>query len=182
MQTWILNTGNAHKFEEFKRLFAARGLKIAGSHLDLREIIAEPFEIVAHKASQLEDMVLVEDTSLDIEGASIGVHVKWLLGHFAELIGRKAEWRVLLAFKLEDKILIFQGLVSGKIVEPQGEGGFGFDPVFLPDGAHQTLAQSKPDSVNARAKAVDALLNDEVEAVYPVLKEWKGEWQKGSNE
>lgn len=175
---WNLNTSNLGKFEEFKRLFANGGKVLEVTHFDLKEIDANPIQVVSHKASQLGESILVEDTSLEIEGASVGINVRWLLDHLSEYVGRKAEWTTLLAYRQGDQIQIYKGSVSGTIVTPAGDGGFGFDPFFLPDGAQKTLAQSKPDPFNARAKAVDALLKGNVWCTHAVIDTWEGPWQK----
>lgn len=179
--SWKLNTSNLGKFEEFKRLFAQYGQILETSHFDLKEIDADPIKVIAHKASQLEENIIVEDTSLDIEGASIGINIRWLLDHLTEYAGRKAEWTVLLAFRERDQILIYKGSVSGTIVLPKGTKGFGFDPVFLPIGSKETLAESKPDAVNARAKAVYALLEGSVWTKHPMIQKWEGPWQKNDH-
>jgi XTP/dITP diphosphohydrolase len=175
---WKLNTSSRGKFEEFKRLFAQFGIPLEVSHIDLKEIEASPVEVIAHKASQLGENILVEDTSLEIEGASVGINVRWLLDHLADYEGRKAEWTVLLAFRQGDRVFIYKAAVPGTIVEPRGASGFGFDPVFLPNGATQTLAESKPDAFNARAKAVKVLMQGNIWATHPVIEEWEGPWQK----
>lgn len=174
---WKINTSNPGKFEEFKRLFAIYGAELEASHVDLREVDADPVTVVAHKASQLGEGIVIEDTSLDIEGASVGVNVRWLLDHLSEYAGRRAEWTVLLALRKGDKILIYKGTIFGTIVKPKGDSGFGFDPVFQPDGTDKTLAESKPDSVNARAKAVEALIKGDVWRTHPVIEKWEGPWQ-----
>ena len=73
---------------------------------------------------------------------------------------------------------IYQGKISGIIVTARGSKGFGFDPVFLPDGATETLAQSKPDKFNARAKAVDALINNKLLTEHAPIDKWEGPWQQ----
>lgn len=176
-KVWKLNTSNLGKFEEFKRLFFQHGFSLEATHFDLREIVSDPIQVIAHKASQLGENIIVEDTALDIEGESVGINIRWLLDHLADYVGRKAEWTVLLAIHQGAEIYIFKGSVSGVIVEPKGSGGFGFDPVFLPDGAIETLAESKPDLVNARAKAVEAFVKGEVWKTHPVMKNWSGPWQ-----
>jgi XTP/dITP diphosphohydrolase len=175
---WKLNTSNPGKFEEFKRLFAQYGKDLDASHFDLEEIDADPLQVIAHKASQLGENVIVEDTSVDIEGASIGINIRWLLDHLSEYNGRKAQWTVLLAFRHENEILIYKGSIIGTIVLPRGNEGFGFDPVFLPKGSTRTLAESKPDEYNARAKAVEALMKGTIYAKHPLMENWEGPWQK----
>ncbi|MFA6916130.1 MAG: non-canonical purine NTP pyrophosphatase [Parachlamydiales bacterium] len=177
--SWKLNTSNPGKFEEFKRLFAKYGSVLETSHIDLKEIEADLIEVVAHKASQLGENVIVEDTSLDVEDASIGINVRWLLDHLSEYAGRKAKWTALLGYRQGDQIYIYRGIVSGTIVLPKGVAGFGFDPVFLPEGATYTLAESKPDQVNARAKAVEALMKSDVWSIHPIIENWEGPWQVG---
>lgn len=172
-----LNTSNPGKFEEFKRLFAEYGLVLDASHKDLNEIDADPVCVIAHKASQIEENILVEDTSLDIDGASVGIHIRWLLDHLKEYVGRKASWTVLLALRKGEMVFIYKGGIEGTIVEPRGSTGFGFDPVFLPDGSEKTLAESKPDCYNARAQAVQAFIQGALWTTHPVIKTWEGPWQ-----
>lgn len=176
-KTYKINTSNPGKYEEFKRLFALYGANLESTHIDLKEIEADPIQVVAHKASQLEEGVIVEDTNLHVEGGSFGINIRWLLNHLTEYIDHKAEWTVYLAVRQGNEILIYKGEVLGKIVKPRGEGGFGFDPVFLPEGASKTLAEEKPESVNARAHAVKSLIDKTVYARHPIIKEWKGPWQ-----
>lgn len=175
---WKINTSNKGKFAEFKRLFSLHNCDLEATHHDLDEIDAEPLLVIAHKASQLGENVIVEDTSLDVEGASVGVNVRWLLDHLSDYAGHKAVWTVLLAFRQNEEIHIYKGAVTGTIVLPRGTDGFGFDPVFLPDDSTQTLAESKSDTVNARAKAVEALIKGHIYTKQPVIEKWDGPWQK----
>jgi XTP/dITP diphosphohydrolase len=176
-KNWRLNTSNQGKLREFERLFSLYGAQVQSTQIDLPEIQADPMTVVVHKASQLGEGILIEDTSLDIEGADVGVNVRWLLDHLPEFEGRRAYWRVLLAYQKEGLVYVYEGTIRGTIVLPRGEGGFGFDPVFLPDGCDQTLAQSKPDEVNARAKAVAALLTGKPVAKLSPIVDWNGSWQ-----
>lgn len=175
---WKLNTSNQSKFEEFKRLFVKYGYTLEATHVDLPEIDADPIHVIAHKASQLGENILVEDTSLNIEGVSVGVNIRWLLGHLSQYEGHKANWTVLLAYRQGNQVIIYKGEVLGTIVSPKGKAGFGFDPVFLPEGSSQTLAESKRDSFNARAKAVEALVKGTVWTKHPIIEDWEGPWQK----
>jgi len=174
---WKLNTSNQGKFLEFKALFADHGFALEATHIDLPEIIADPVTVVVHKASQIGENILVEDTSLEVEGADVGINVRWLLDHLEANVGKKAVWTVLLAYKKNDQIFVYEGVVDGTIVAPRGSSGFGFDPVFLPEGADKTLAEAKPDQYNARAKAVEALIKGNVLVVKPVMTSWNGPWQ-----
>lgn len=178
---WKLNTSNQGKFEEFKRLFAIHGIELDATHIDLDEIDDNLINVVAHKASQLDENVIVEDTSLNIEGAQVGTQVRFLLDHLEEYVGKKAEWIVLLAYRIGNNVRIFKGSQEGMIVKAQGAKGFGFDPVFMPTGSDLTLAEAKPDHVNARAKAVDAFIKQVPFLIHPAIYKWEGRWQKKSN-
>ena len=92
---WILNTSNQGKMLEFQRLFAKHGISLTPRQIDLEEIDSDPVTVVVHKASQLEEEMLAEDTSLDVQGISVGIHVRWLLQHLSECVEKKALWRVL---------------------------------------------------------------------------------------
>lgn len=180
-----LNTSNAGKKVEFERLFKKYGMKnLTFTAYDLQEIVSTPENVVIHKASTANSGkggVIVEDTSLDIEGKDVGVNVRWLLD---SLKNRKkgepepiAIWRVMTAFMVDNVVFVSTGIVKGKIVEQRGKSGFGFDPYFLPEGATKTLAEEKPDAVNARAKAIENLLNHRFSSIGQPIKEWKGKYQ-----
>lgn len=171
--SWQMNA-SVNKVNEFRKFFAIHEIDLTASHVDLKEIDAEPLTVVVHKASAIGQKILVEDTSLDIEGADVGINVKWLLDTLPEHAGKKALWRVLLAYRDGDKVYVYQGTVSGTIVKPRGSGGFGFDPVFLPDGSQKTLAEEKPDSVNARYYAVNAFIENKPFQVVPAIDHWHG--------
>jgi XTP/dITP diphosphohydrolase len=177
-QHLAINTSNPGKLAEFQRLFAKYNVTLTSTQHDLDEIDSDPIKVVAHKASQLGEFILVEDTSLDVEGASVGINVRWLLDHLNEYIGRKTTWTVLLAYRQGNEVFIYQGKISGSVVSPRGNQGFGFDPFFLPDGSTKTLAEAKPDEVNARALAVEALVNGKCFTVTPAIHDWNGPWQK----
>lgn len=178
---WKFNTSNAGKFAEFQRLFSEYGYTLSATHIDLNEIQADPISVVSQKATQIGENILIEDTSLDVEGAEVGINVRWLLDNLSSLTGRKALWTVLLAYRIDQTVFIYKGCVSGTIVEPRGDKGFGFDPVFLPDGASETLAEAKPNQYNARALAVKALAEENLFVMVPAIENWDGPWQDDSH-
>lgn len=180
IKPFAINTSNPGKLHEFRRLFAKHGINLHSTEIDLKEIKADPITVVVHKASQVGEHVIVDDSSLDIEGAEVGIDVKWVLHHLPEFVERKARWVVLLAYREGEWVYVFEGRVHGQIVPPRGKEGFGFDPLFLPDGTDLTLAQEKPDAVNARAKAVDSLIAEKYTAKKPPIKHWNGPWQLDS--
>jgi len=168
-----LNTSNPGKLEEFKKLF---GYELKSTSIDLREINSDPESVVAYKAKMAGKGVLIEDTSLDVEGEDVGINIKWLMSHLKEFIGKKAVWTVLLAMQEDDSILLWKGEVNGVLVSPRGKA-FGFDHYFIPDGREQTLGESKTNDVSARAVAVSNFKNGVVFKTLGIPEEWAGEWQ-----
>ena len=62
---------------------------------------------------------------------------------------RAARFRTVIACFIEKEVLYFEGQVNGTITtEERGEGGFGYDPVFLPEGSDLTFAEMPPEEKN----------------------------------
>lgn len=172
-----LCTSNKDKFNEFRELFAEAEIVLNPIWLDLDEVEADPLTVIVHKASQVPEGVLVEDTSLDIEGGAPGIHIRWNLNTLNQFITKKAVWTVLLAQRQGDTVYVYRGQVAGTIVSPKGTG-FGFDPNFLPDGSTTTLGEAKPLRLNARAIAIQAFFDSHPFAEMPPITEWNGAFQK----
>jgi len=178
LNTLLINTANSGKLAEYRRLFAEYDIDVRATHVDVEEIDATPLEVVSHKACQVREEVLVDDTSLEIEGADVGVHVRWRMGELVRYVGKKAKCAVLLAYRKQDFVYVCEGVVDGRIASASGDGGFGFDPYFVPEGSEKTLAEFKPDCYNPRALAVKAFVEKRLNR-YPALFDWEGPWQKG---
>lgn len=195
---WIY-TGNADKRQEFLTYFTQGASNQENWRIntpktllaDEDELYADYATVAAKKAYDIWEKTsgeyLVEDTSLGIEGFDEnGVCIKWVQAtireHIALFIGRKAWFRVSMAQKQDRSILVYTGLVEGQIVAPRGQGGFGFDNFFQPDGQEQrevyTLAQMKEeekcqlaaphvwDRYNARYLAVQQYKNEKPDTTY----------------
>ena len=166
-------TSSEGKFLEATRL----------SHLPLERIdldLPEPqgldvSAVVRAKAAAAWKIVgrplIVEDTALEISalGGFPGQLVKWLLAAagaeaiprlLAAFDDRRAVARAALAYADDRGLLVVHGSVPGSIVFPKGEGGFGWDPVFRPEGETLTFAEMTPegkDALSHRARAFTAL-------------------------
>ncbi len=72
---------------------------------------------------------------------------------------RKAYFKTVISFKTKKYVKYFEGVCSGKIsTKPIGENGFGYDPVFIPDGFDKTFAQLDKETKNKishRSKALE---------------------------
>jgi inosine/xanthosine triphosphate pyrophosphatase family protein len=175
MQKFTFNSSNKNKITEFKKIFDEHGINIQISNIDINEIFSDPYTVITHKASQLPNYTLVADTSLDVEGASIGVNIKWVT-NLNDYIGRRARWRVLVAYRYGVTVNIYSGHIDGKIVKSIN-GGFGFDPMFVPHGGTKTLYEEKPDKFNATLIAMNNFFNGNPYISSPIITEWDGLWQ-----
>lgn len=84
-----------------------------------------------------------------------------LLKNMSGKQNRKARFRTVIALILNGKEYLFEGIVNGTIAEePRGKAGFGYDPLFVPDGYSTTFAEMDSEAKNAishRGRAVEKL-------------------------
>jgi non-canonical purine NTP pyrophosphatase (RdgB/HAM1 family) len=170
-----LVTGNPGKIEEARRLC---GFDMKASALDLPEVqslnIEEVLRAKAHKAfGQLETPIVVDETGLELVALNgfPGCLVKWMLeavgadglAQTAYSLGdpRATARCALLYFDGKHEVLA-EGTTSGSLVRPpRGGGGFGWDPVFQPDGYELTFAElsgPEKDAISHRGAAWHQLI------------------------
>lgn len=121
--------------------------------------------------------VFADDTGLETEALNglPGVHsarfageskdsdanVARLLEMMRGIENRNARFRTVIALILDGKEFLFEGIVTGKITgEKRGYKGFGYDPVFIPDGENKTFAEmelSEKNKLSHRARAFNRL-------------------------
>ena len=86
-----------------------------------------------------------------------------LLRELADKNSRKAQFKTVIALHLNGKLETFTGICKGEItLEKYGDKGFGYDPIFKPDGYNETFAEMDLDLKNKighRGKAVLELIN-----------------------
>ena len=120
-----------------------------------------------------------DDTGLEVEslGGKPGVYsarfagepansennMQKLLSELKEKENRKAQFRTALALNLNDKNYLFEGICKGNILtEKQGEKGFGYDPIFKPEGYNLSFAQmtsNEKNKISHRGIAIQKLVN-----------------------
>jgi XTP/dITP diphosphohydrolase len=85
-----------------------------------------------------------------------------VLAEMKDTNNRKARFKTVIALVWEEKELLFEGVLNGTITfTKQGSEGFGYDPVFLPDGFTKTFAQmnlQEKNMISHRARAVNKLV------------------------
>ena len=173
MEPPVFVTGRAEKAREAERL----GFRLERVDLDLAERQGlDPAEIVESKArdayAKLARPVVVEDSGLAIKAWNgfPGALVKWLeksagLEAMARMLDRfpdrSATATCAVAYFDGKRVVPGRGEVSGAIANtPRGEGGFGWDALFIPDGSDRTFAEmsgEEKDRVSHRRRAWEAL-------------------------
>ena len=167
---FVLVTGNRNKRLEAERIL---GHPLDSHGIDLPEIQSlDLHEVLRAKGDEawrlLGRALVVEETGLELPvlGGFPGPLVKWMLEAVgAEGIARtvhalgdpRATARCALLYRDGDHELIAEGSTSGTLVlEPRGAHGFGWDPVFVPEGRTRTYAELEPhekDSLGHRGRA-----------------------------
>lgn len=186
MDTLVFATANPHKLEEIRQIlsdYTVLGLKDIGFNDDIPETGSTLEENALIKAQYLFDKTgkpsLAEDTGLEVSALSgdPGVHtaryagedrdpyanMDLLLTNLKNHDDRSAQFRTVIAYMTDGGSHLFNGIVRGKIAtEKSGLGGFGYDPVFIPDGYDLTFAQMDKqikNEISHRAKAVQSLIS-----------------------
>ncbi|MBE6336021.1 MAG: non-canonical purine NTP diphosphatase [Lentimicrobiaceae bacterium] len=172
MKELVFATHNNHKLEEMRAIlknYNVIGLNDIGCH---EEIIEDSDTLEGNaiiKANFVTDHYnlncFADDTGLEVEaldgapgvfsaryageGCSFQDNVKKLLKALEGIENRRARFRTVIALNLDGQQYTFEGIVNGIIVKEQhGEKGFGYDPIFLPDGYDQTFAEMPLDLKN----------------------------------
>ena len=173
----FVNTSNLGKLAEFEKFFAeiSADVAVVATQKNLPEPQSDPVTIIRFKASQFEN-VIVDDVSLDVEDADLGVNIRWALGELDLHIGRTAIFVCYLGIHRDQKVFIYKGEVRGKLVSPRGKS-FGFNPYFLPDGSSKTLGEEKADLFNARYHALQNFVADRAFQICEPLPIWSGAFQ-----
>lgn len=169
----LLATGNEHKARELQTLL---GRPVQRIKLDLPEIqavdVQEVIQAKAREAYQLAGRpVLVEDTGLAFVAWNglPGALVRW----FLDRVGNEGICQMLQSYEQTaasaetcigyfdgSACHVFRGIVMGQIVRvPRGNSGFGWDPIFMPDGWDKTFAEmtNEKQLVSMRKLAVEQL-------------------------
>ena len=184
--TLLLATRNAHKTREFAALlgrdFDVADLTRAGDLEPVEENGATFEENAVLKATAASrarpGLVVADDSGLEVEalGGAPGIrsaryaggdatdeaNVTKLLAALGDDTHRAAQFRCVLALAENGRMLaVFEGQVHGRITHaPAGGGGFGYDPVFVPDGYDKPfgeLGSTVKNAISHRSRAVDAL-------------------------
>jgi XTP/dITP diphosphohydrolase len=187
----IFASNNQHKIEELKAFcknvsdsyrIGIVSLKEAGIDVD----IPEPYDSLEENASGKSRTIykltgkdcFSEDTGLEIEALngepgvksaryagearSFKDNIQKVLNKLASEKNKNARFRAVISLILDGKETQFEGVCNGKIIDtPTGTDGFGYDPIFIPEGSSRTFAEmslEEKNHFNHRTKAAAKLV------------------------
>jgi XTP/dITP diphosphohydrolase len=185
MMEIIFATNNINKIREINHLLGKSFSLLSLKDINLDEDIPEnepslegnAIEKARYIFRATGKNVFADDTGLEVEALNgrPGVHsarfagenkdseanIDKLLSLLRNESNRNARFRTVIALIFEKKEYLFEGIVRGKIInERRGGQGFGYDPVFIPEGSSLTFAEIPLESKNMishRAKAFEKL-------------------------
>ncbi len=182
----VFATGNAHKIREVVALLPS-GIRLKSlADIGCAGELPETTPTIEGNALQKARYVhahygvncFAEDTGLEInalngepgvrsaryagEDKQAEDNTRLVLAKMKGIADRRARFRTVIALILDGKEHVFEGVAEGQIAaSPAGSGGFGYDPIFVPEGAHRSFAEMDTEekgAISHRGKAVAKLL------------------------
>lgn len=191
MKELIMATNNAHKLQEVRQIlgerFLVKGLAEIGCHEDIPETASTLEGNALQKARYVHDHYgldcFADDTGLEVEAldgapgvftARFGqmngygeshdaeANIHCLLDKLQHSENRHARFRTAIALVMDGQEHLFEGIVEGEILrQKSGCEGFGYDPVFAPEGRGVSFAEMpayEKNAISHRGRAIEALV------------------------
>jgi len=181
----VFATNNAHKLEEVQQMVGDKFVLKSLADIGCNDDIPETGDTFQENAKQKTDY-LFQKYSIDCFGDDSGLEIDALNGEpgvysarysgsrdmeknidlvLEKLQGqedRKARFKTVISLFLQGEQYFFEGTVEGRIIAGRtGTAGFGYDPIFIPDGYGQTFAEmslEEKNKISHRSKAVSKLV------------------------
>jgi len=181
----IAATHNQHKLEEYRELLDGQDLEIVslndypeyGEPEENGKTFEENANIKALSATNYCDVLaFADDSGLEVEAldnapgiyssryaANDKARIERILKELEDKENRRARFVCVISIAFNNEVVgSFRGEVYGKIIdEPRGTNGFGYDPVFMPDGFDKTFAeltQKEKNKISHRANAIEKVI------------------------
>lgn len=182
----VFATNNAHKLDEIRAILGDRVEVLSLKDIHCEADIPETADTLEGNAALKAEYIyknygldcFADDTGLEVEvlGGAPGVYsaryaggeghdseanMKKLLVELEEKTNRKAQFRTAICLIEGGTEYLFEGVVKGEIIEKKrGCSGFGYDPVFVPEGYTETFAEmgnEEKNKISHRARATQKL-------------------------
>ncbi len=182
----VIASANAHKIKEIKAVLPSHIYLIGLDEIGfLQEIPETEYTLEGNALLKARTVFkycgqncFAEDSGLEVEALNYepGVYsaryagpqrsnednINLLLSKMKGLINRSARFRTVIALIINGTEYLFEGIVKGLITQvKQGESGFGYDPIFIPDGYQRTFAEMtlvEKNQISHRANAIAQLV------------------------
>ena len=170
----VFATNNRHKLQEVRDIVGDRVEVLSLNDIDCHDDIPETADTLQGNALIKARFVyekygldcFADDTGLEVEalGGAPGVYsaryageecdseanMQKLLHNMAGCANRNAQFRTVIALIVKGEEMLFNGIVKGGIAtEKKGDSGFGYDPVFVPEGYSESFAQMSGEMKNS---------------------------------
>jgi XTP/dITP diphosphohydrolase len=171
--TLLFATNNSHKLREIESMVPGSIELMSLADINYTDDIAETADTLEENAmikartifNHTGIATFADDTGLEIEclGGEPGVrsaryageaknmhdNIEKVLRLMAGETNRKARFRTVIALIVDGREYSFEGIIGGTIIsEKRGSAGFGYDPIFIPDGKSVTFAEMTPEEKN----------------------------------
>lgn len=181
----VFATNNAHKLEELRAILGGTIEILSLADINCHADIPETADTLEGNACQKSLFIyehygldcFADDTGLEVEclngapgvysaryagdGHDSQANMEKLLGEMKDKTNRKARFRTVISLIEKGEEHQFEGIVNGRIIEQKkGDAGFGYDPIFQPDGYDETFAElgnEIKNKISHRARAVASL-------------------------
>lgn len=183
----VFATNNEHKLTEIQSMLGSRFQLLSLSEIGCMEEIPETSDTLEGNASQKARFIFekyglncfADDTGLEVEalGMAPGVYsaryagpqrdssdnMKKLLFELDKINNHNARFRTVISLIINGDETLFEGIVEGQILKgPRGKLGFGYDPIFQPNGFSVSFAEmelAEKNKVSHRGRAFTKLIN-----------------------
>lgn len=186
MRKLVFATNNAHKLEEIRAILGNKIEILSLNDIDCHADIPETADTLEGNAALKAQYIynnygldcFADDTGLEVEalngapgiysaryaggdGHDSEANMNKLLSEMKGKENRKARFRTAICLIEGGVEHLFEGIVNGEIInERRGGAGFGYDPVFMPEGYSETFAEmgnAEKNKISHRARAVEKL-------------------------
>lgn len=186
MKKIVFATNNAHKLSEIRSIlgdeYEILSLRDINCDVDIPETASTLEGNAEIKVRYIKEHFgydcFADDTGLEVDAlnGAPGVfsaryagqehdslkNMNLLLKNMSDKTYRKARFRTVIALLIDNQLTLMDGVVEGEItLQPQGDNGFGYDPIFSPEGFDVTFAQmdsSIKNKISHRARATEKLI------------------------
>lgn len=187
MRKIVFATNNKHKLDEIREITRGEMEVLSLSDIGCHDQIPETGTTLEQNALQKADYIkrhfgydcFADDTGLEVDalGGAPGVfsaryageqcnsedNMQKILAELSGINNRKARFRTVIALILNGDTRYFEGIINGAIIdEKRGAEGFGYDPIFVPEGYSKTFAElgdNEKNKISHRAVATHRLVD-----------------------